>query len=829
MSGAYWKHHHDAKIVGLYDLEETLGRGHFAIVKLARHIFTGEKVAVKVIDKLKLDEVSKAHLFQEVKCMKLVQHPNVVRLYEVIDTQTKLYLILELGDGGDMYDYIMQHENGLDEELARTYFRQIVEAISYCHKRRVVHRDLKPENVIFFKKQGVVKLTDFGFSNRFMPGEKLETSCGSLAYSAPEILLGDSYDAPAVDIWSLGVLLYMLVCGEPPFNETNDSETLTMIMDCKYHLPDYLSTDCKTLISQMLVRDPDSRLNLRDIENNPWLQVGVRMRRPSDPVITREQISEQLHNSILDIMLNGKMAERSAILESVEKDCYDHLSATYFLLAERKLKKQKEERLKFSASDLRKAVKGPAQPSQGGSSQRKPQDDKPPIGSKPGINNNGKQATPPQPSTTPPASKPVAIPGASGGMKHDARTLDDSPLSNSPRRHQIEREHLTIHPRHGRSIVKEGIGSLDDEEYQHVAEDEEVESQENIDPPDPPDSSPQEGAGGGNGGNGGGRQPLNSSSRQPLQSMICTSVLNQITEEEDEYESDEDRGSLRRLPPRDSRQAKPISSKDNVRQIKPSSKKFTPPPRGGYSSSDASDDDSESRRRSDRFDLPNTTHRRGSKDGPPSSGSEGGGGSHNTHGAGGASSSGSKQNGKAGKGSDSSGNNGNSASGGGTKGASKERKKSNELRESLKMSNLSVNSSNSSSSYSISKYAIDPANNTPSDSDDPNAESKTWSRKNNLRKDHVTRSDSNLYIIPKNGEKPKHIHTSPSKSSLKRDSSNLSEKLNLDLNSNMPRRTSKEGRDIRKKRNRIASANGQGGRCKKDPNKKVESNCCRLI
>ena len=199
MSGAAaYKSSYDGKIAGMYDLEETLGRGHFAIVKLARHVFTGQKVAVKVIDKNKLDDISRAHLFQEVRCMKLVQHPNVVRLYEVIDTQTKLYLILELGDGGDMYDYIMQHENGLTEDLARDYFSQIVSAISYCHKLHVVHRDLKPENVIFFKKLGIVKLTDFGFSNLYRPGEKLETSCGSLAYSAPEILLGDSYDAPAV-------------------------------------------------------------------------------------------------------------------------------------------------------------------------------------------------------------------------------------------------------------------------------------------------------------------------------------------------------------------------------------------------------------------------------------------------------------------------------------------------------------------------------------------------------------------------------------------------------------------------------------------------------
>lgn len=195
---AGFKRGYDGKIAGLYDLDKTLGRGHFAVVKLARHVFTGEKVAVKVIDKTKLDTVARGHLFQEVRCMKLVQHPNIVRLYEVIDTQTKLYLILELGDGGDMFDYIMKHEEGLNEDLAKKYFAQIVHAISYCHRLHVVHRDLKPENVVFFEKQGLVKLTDFGFSNKFQPGKKLTTSCGSLAYSAPEILLGDEYDAPAV-------------------------------------------------------------------------------------------------------------------------------------------------------------------------------------------------------------------------------------------------------------------------------------------------------------------------------------------------------------------------------------------------------------------------------------------------------------------------------------------------------------------------------------------------------------------------------------------------------------------------------------------------------
>jgi len=337
----------DKSIAGLYDLERSLGSGHFAVVKLARHVFTGEKVAVKVIDKTKLDEVAKAHLYQEVRCMKLVQHPNVVRLYEVIDTQTKLYLILEYGDGGDMYDHIMRYEGkGISEDKARHYFKQIVSAIDYCHKLHVVHRDLKPENVIFFKSQDIAKLTDFGFSNSFLPGEKLYTSCGSLAYSAPEILLGDSYDAPAVDVWSLGVILYMMVCGKGPFNHANDSETLTKIMDCDYELPDELTNECKSLISRMLVRLPYKRASLDSIVDDQWLHIGENeeieklISPPTKPLISEIHISKEIHLAVLQKMEMGKVASREVIEKSLQDNHYDHVTATYFLIAERILKRR---------------------------------------------------------------------------------------------------------------------------------------------------------------------------------------------------------------------------------------------------------------------------------------------------------------------------------------------------------------------------------------------------------------------------------------------------------------------------------------------------------
>uniref|UniRef100_A0A158P7N6 SNF-related serine/threonine-protein kinase n=1 Tax=Angiostrongylus cantonensis TaxID=6313 RepID=A0A158P7N6_ANGCA len=348
-------HIRDARIAGLYDLEHTIGQGHFAVVKLARHVFTGERVAVKIIDKSNLDCESMEHVMQEVRCMKLVQHANIVRLYEVIDTKTKLFLILELGDY-DMHDFIIKHENGIAEPLAQQYFYQVITAIDYCHRLHVVHRDLKPENVVFFEKLGMVKLTDFGFSNLFEPGKQLRTACGSLAYSAPEILLGDAYDAPAVDVWSLGVILFMLVCGRLPFQEANDSETLTKILDCHYITPEHLSNPCKNLIQRMLVRDPSQRAVLAEIVSNAWVVAGDRGHAVALPLIVKHHLSHSAHTTIIEQMVAGGVGSEEAILRALENDEYNSMTATYYLLAERVLATYREEQAKelmkhfFSAS-----------------------------------------------------------------------------------------------------------------------------------------------------------------------------------------------------------------------------------------------------------------------------------------------------------------------------------------------------------------------------------------------------------------------------------------------------------------------------------------------
>ncbi|XP_006030331.1 SNF-related serine/threonine-protein kinase [Alligator sinensis] len=669
---AGFKRGYDGKIAGLYDLDKTLGRGHFAVVKLARHVFTGEKVAVKVIDKTKLDTLATGHLFQEVRCMKLVQHPNIVRLYEVIDTQTKLYLILELGDGGDMFDYIMKHEEGLNEELAKKYFAQIVHAISYCHKLHVVHRDLKPENVVFFEKQGLVKLTDFGFSNKFQPGKKLTTSCGSLAYSAPEILLGDEYDAPAVDIWSLGVILFMLVCGQPPFQEANDSETLTMIMDCKYTVPSHVSKECKDLITRMLQRDPKRRASLEEIENHPWLQ-GV---DPSPatkyniPLVSYKNLSEEEHNSIIQRMVLGDIADRDTIVEALETNKYNHITATYFLLAERILREKQEKEIQTrsaSPSNI-KAQFRQSWPTK----IDVPQDLEDDLTASP-LSHATAQS--------PARSAENILNGHRSKALGDSAKKEDIPELAGPA--------LSVVPSVSLKPAASGRKCLF-----RVEEDEEEDEED--------------------------KKPMSLSTqvvlrRKPsvtnrLTSRKSAPVLNQIFEEgesDDEFDMDEN------LPPKLSRLKMNIASPSTVH--KRYHRRKSQGRGSSCSSSETSDDDSESRRRLDKDSgFTYSWHRRDSSEGPPGSQGDGGGQSKPSNGNGGVDKTSPSDNNKGGGSpSSSSGGSTNNTSGstrrcaGSGNSMQLSTRSAGELVESLKLMSLCLGSQ----IHGSTKYIIDPQNN----------------------------------------------------------------------------------------------------------------------
>eukprot|EP00042_Codosiga_hollandica_P050168 m.594258 g.594258 ORF g.594258 m.594258 type:complete len:535 (+) comp58029_c0_seq1:317-1921(+) len=323
------------QFVLMYDFLENLGKGHFAVVKRAQHVISKEQVAVKIIDKTKLKPDELAHLTHEVRLMKFMRHDHVVRLFQVVDTKTNLYLILELGGGGDLYEHIQTHGK-FEEPRARFFFRQLVSAVCYCHKMRIAHRDLKAENVVLCD-ENTIKITDFGLSNNFSPGEMMKTSCGSLAYSPPEMLLQEPYDGPAVDVWSLGVILYIMVVGVLPFQDHSDNSTVFKILDVKYTIPGTVSKDCQDLISRMLKRDIEQRATITDIAAHPWV-VGDdpdgaawidRINQTDDRPLRAEEKEE-----VLRIMSDNDM-NREEILASLESSDYDYMSSTFHLLAQR--------------------------------------------------------------------------------------------------------------------------------------------------------------------------------------------------------------------------------------------------------------------------------------------------------------------------------------------------------------------------------------------------------------------------------------------------------------------------------------------------------------
>ena len=226
--------------IGNYLFDRTIGEGNFAKVKLARHRLTDQEVAVKIIDKSKLDEKKLAKLHREVRIMKMVHHPNIIKLYEVIETKSALYLVLEYAAGGELYDYLVVHGR-MKEKEAREKFRQILSAVNYCHKLRIIHRDLKAENLLLDENLNI-KIADFGFSNQYSPHELLDTFCGSPPYAAPELFQGRRYTGPEVDIWSLGIILYVMTTGMLPFDGRTLQEMRESVCRGRFRIPFYLST-----------------------------------------------------------------------------------------------------------------------------------------------------------------------------------------------------------------------------------------------------------------------------------------------------------------------------------------------------------------------------------------------------------------------------------------------------------------------------------------------------------------------------------------------------------------------------------------------------------
>ena len=255
--------------LGSYILDNTVGRGSFGKVKLATHLPSGEQVAIKVINNAKFtNHKSIRKIKREIKILKLFQHPHIVRLYEVVPTQSDIFLVQEYASGGELYDHIVSHGK-FSEAQARYYFQQLISGVEYCHHFRVVHRDLKPENLLL-DAAGDLKLIDFGLSNLMRDGDFLATSCGSPNYAAPEVISGKLYAGPEVDVWSCGIILFALLCGHLPFDEESIPALFNKIKKGIFTVPGYVSPAAHDLLLSMLQVDPLKRLTTVQIRQHAW-------------------------------------------------------------------------------------------------------------------------------------------------------------------------------------------------------------------------------------------------------------------------------------------------------------------------------------------------------------------------------------------------------------------------------------------------------------------------------------------------------------------------------------------------------------------------------
>ncbi|CAG4945451.1 unnamed protein product [Parnassius apollo] len=323
--------------VGFYDIERTIGKGNFAVVKLARHRITKTEVAIKIIDKSQLDASNLQKVYREVDIMKRLDHPHIIKLYQVMETKNMIYIVSEYASKGEIFDYIARYGR-MAEQAARRKFWQILSAVEYCHERRIVHRDLKAENLLLDANMNI-KIADFGFSNYYATGELLATWCGSPPYAAPEVFEGKRYTGPEIDIWSLGVVLYVLVCGALPFDGSTLQSLRDRVLSGRFRIPYFMSEDCESLIRKMLVLEPMKRYTVEQIKKHRWMAAEPY----TAPTVTtadpaRSPAHTTMHNEPNEQVLRLMQSlgiDPIKTKESLRSNSYDHHAAIYLLLLER--------------------------------------------------------------------------------------------------------------------------------------------------------------------------------------------------------------------------------------------------------------------------------------------------------------------------------------------------------------------------------------------------------------------------------------------------------------------------------------------------------------
>ncbi|KAJ9181733.1 hypothetical protein P3X46_005797 [Hevea brasiliensis] len=275
--------------LGKYELGRTLGEGNFGKVKLAKNIESGQPFAVKILEKNRIIHLNITdQIKREIATLKLLKHPNVVRLYEVLASKSKIYMVLEYVNGGELFDRIAS-KGKLSEAQGRKLFQQLIDGVSYCHSKGVFHRDLKLENVLVDAK-GNIKISDFGLSalpQHFRDDGLLHTTCGSPNYVAPEILSNRGYDGATSDIWSCGVILYVILTGYLPFDDRNIAVLYQKIFKGDAQIPKWLSPGAQNMIRRILDPNPVTRITVAGIKADEWFKQDY---TPADPAEEEDDI-----------------------------------------------------------------------------------------------------------------------------------------------------------------------------------------------------------------------------------------------------------------------------------------------------------------------------------------------------------------------------------------------------------------------------------------------------------------------------------------------------------------------------------------------------------
>ena len=256
-----------------YKVGRKLGEGMFSTVKLATHSLTGEKVAIKILEKTRISKAEdKERINREISILKKLSHFNISKLYQVVETKLNIYLIQEYIEGKDFMEYLKK-KGKLKEVEACKFYHQLISGLQYIHQCGIAHRDFKPENILLTNNNTILKIIDFGLSNSYKKNQLLNTACGSPCYVPPEMVKEESYEGSLCDIWSSGIILYLMLCGKLPFYHEENDIMYQQILSGKFELPSYLSNNAKDILTKILEVDPKKRIKFEEIKAHPWFNL----------------------------------------------------------------------------------------------------------------------------------------------------------------------------------------------------------------------------------------------------------------------------------------------------------------------------------------------------------------------------------------------------------------------------------------------------------------------------------------------------------------------------------------------------------------------------